>query len=377
MNISIILNNIQDPRRNHLQKHSLETIIYITLAAVIGGAESWYEIEEFGNTHIDFFKSKIEGLEEIPSHDTFNRVFSIIKPKEFESGFRQWVQELYGTYKGIIAIDGKEMRGAKSEDENGKICPIRMVSAWAVDNGVSLGQEKVGEKSNEIKAIPKLLKILDLEGCIVTIDAIGCQHKIVKEVIENKGDYLIAVKENQQKLHKSLSSWFSEVDIEGLKKRGHGHYPPTRYQYCTQENHGHGRTEKRICRVISYQSYTEKIVHWEGVRSLVCIENTRTDNKTGETTSENHYYITSLPMDAETILNVARKHWGIENNLHWQLDVSFNEDNQKKKNNAAQNISLVNKIALARIKQDETKGSMKAKRKRAGWDSSFLAKLMP
>ena len=204
MNISIILNNIQDPRRNHLQKHSLETIIYITLAAVIGGAESWYEIEEFGNTHIDFFKSKIEGLEEIPSHDTFNRVFSIIKPKEFESGFRQWVQELYGTYKGIIAIDGKEMRGAKSEDENGKICPIRMVSAWAVDNGVSLGQEKVGEKSNEIKAIPKLLKILDLEGCIVTIDAIGCQHEIVKEVIENKGDYLIAVKENQQKLHKSL-----------------------------------------------------------------------------------------------------------------------------------------------------------------------------
>ena len=273
MNISIILNNIQDPRRNHLQKHSLETIIYITLAAVIGGAESWYEIEEFGNTHIDFFKSKIEGLEEIPSHDTFNRVFSIIKPKEFESGFRQWVQELYGTYKGIIAIDGKEMRGAKSEDENGKICPIRMVSARAVDNGVSLGQEKVGEKSNEIKAIPKLLKILDLEGCIVTIDAIGCQHKIVKEVTENKGDYLIAVKENQQKLHKSLSSWFSEVDIEGFKKRGHGHYPPTRYQYCTQENHGHGRTEKRICRVISYQNYTEKIVHWEGVRSLVCIEN--------------------------------------------------------------------------------------------------------
>ena len=377
MNISIILNNIQDPRRNHLQKHSLETIIYITLAAVIGGAESWYEIEEFGNTHIDFFKSKIEGLEEIPSHDTFNRVFSIIKPKEFESGFRQWVQELYGTYKGIIAIDGKEMRGAKSEDENGKICPIRMVSAWAVDNGVSLGQEKVGEKSNEIKAIPKLLKILDLEGCIVTIDAIGCQHEIVKEVIENKGDYLIAVKENQQKLHKSLSSWFSEVDIEGFKKGGHGHYPPTRYQYCTQENHGHGRTEKRICRVISYQSYTEKIVHWEGVRSLVCIENTRTDNKTGETTSENHYYITSLPMDAETILNVARKHWGIENNLHWQLDVSFNEDNQKKKKNAAQNISLINKIALARIKQDETKGSMKTKRKRAGWDSSFLAKLIP
>ena len=376
MNISIILNNIQDPRRNHLQKHSLESIIYITLAAIIGGAESWNEIEEFGVTHIDFFKSKIKGLEEIPSHDTFNRVFSLINPKEFEAGFREWVQDLYGKYKGVIAIDGKEMRGARSEDENGKICPIRMVSAWAVDNGVSLGQEKVGEKSNEIKAIPELLKILDLEDCIVTIDAIGCQHNIVKKIIENKGDYLIAVKENQHKLYEAIKSWFSDINIDGSKVNGRGHYPPTRYQYCTQENYGHGRTEKRTCRVISYQSLTEKIFQWEGVQSVVCIENTRTDNKTGETSCENHYYITSLHMQAETILNVARKHWGIENNLHWQLDVSFNEDKQKKKKNAAQNISLINKFALAKLKQDETKGSIKAKIKRAGWDCSFLAKLM-
>lgn len=176
--------------------------------------------------------------------------------------------------------------------------------------------------------------------------------------------------------YEAIKSWFSDINIDGSKVNGRGHYPPTRYQYCTQENYGHGRTEKRTCRVISYQSLTEKIFQWEGVQSVVCIENTRTENKTGETSCENHYYITSLHMQAETILNVARKHWGIENNLHWQLDVSFNEDNQKKKKKAAQNISLINKFALAKIKQDETKGSMKAKRKRAGWDSSFLAKLM-
>ena len=138
----------------------------------------------------------------------------------------------------------------------------------------------------------------------------------VKKIIKNKGDYLIAVKENQHKLYESIKSWFSDINIDGSKVNGRGHYPPTRYQYCTQENYGHGRTEKRTCRVISYKSLTEKIFQWEGVQSVVCIENTRTDNKTGETSCENHYYITSLHMQAETILNVARKHWGIENNLH-------------------------------------------------------------
>lgn len=376
MNISIILKEVNDPRRPHLQKYSLESIIYITLAAVIGGAESWYEIEDFGNSHLSFFRSRIKGLDGIPSHDTFNRVFSLLDPSEFELGFRRWVQDLLGKYKGIIAIDGKEICGAKYEDEKGRVCPIRMVSAWAVGNGVSLGQERVGEKTNEIKAIPALVKALDLEDCVVTMDAMGCQHGIVKEIVARKGDYLVAVKENQPKLHGTLCGWFSEINLDGSKTGGRGQMPSSRYRYCIHEDHGHGRTERRVCRVISYGSKTEAMLHWEGVRSVVCIEKVRTENKTGRVTRESRYYITSLKKEPDTILNVARKHWTVENNLHWQLDVSFNEDAQKKKKNAAQNFSLMSKFALTKLKQDDGKGSIKGKRKRAGWDEKYLAKLL-
>lgn len=372
MSLSIILDSISDPRRTHLQKHSLKNILIISFAAVIGGAESWREIEMFGKTHFDFFKSCIPDLTSIPSHDTFNRVFSLINPAEFEKGFRAWVYHTYGDYKGVIAIDGKELCGARTEDEDGKMLPLRMVTAWATEAGISLAQERVGEKTNEIKAIPELLKILDLKDCVVTIDAIGCQHAIVESVIEHEGDYLIAVKENQKKLHDTVTDWFTGVSLDGIKKDGSGQLPPSRYQLAVQENTGHGRTEKRICRVISYGKATSKILGWAGVKSVVCIESTRTNNKTGETSCENRYYITSLKPDAEKILDTTRKHWAIENNLHWQLDVSFNEDNQRKKKNAAQNMSLINKFALARLKRDKSEGSIKGKRKRAGWDVEFL-----
>ena len=376
MDISIIINKIEDPRREHGKSHSLENIIYIALAAVIGGAEGWNEIEDFGKSHIDYFKSKLEGLESIPSHDTFNRVFSLIDPEKFEQGFRAWVQNLCGKYKGVIAIDGKEICGAKIENKDGSVSPLRMVSAWAVGCGLVLGQEKVSEKSNEIKAIPELLKILDLKDCVVTIDAIGCQHKIVEQITSEGGDYLISVKENQRKLHDKIESFFSGITLEGNKKEGRGHIPPTRYAYSIQENVGHGRSEKRICRVLSYGDSTANLLDWEGVRSMACIENSRTNLKTNKTTTEYHYYITSLNKDPERILNVARQHWSIENNLHWQLDVSFNEDNQRKKRNAAQNISLVNKLSLTLLKQDTSTGSIKSKRKRAGWDNEFLTTLL-
>ena len=169
MDISIIINKIEDPRREHGKCHSLENIIYITLAAVIGGAEGWNEIEDFGKSHLDYFKSKLIGLESIPSHDTFNRVFSLIDPEKFEQGFREWVHNLCGKYEGVIAIDGKEICGAKTENEDGSISPLRMVSAWAVGCGLVLGQEKVSEKTNEIKAIPELLKILDLKDCLIRL----------------------------------------------------------------------------------------------------------------------------------------------------------------------------------------------------------------
>ena len=228
----------------------MESIFYITISAVLCGAESWNEVAEFGRVREDFFRERIKDFQGIPSHDTFNRLFSLLDPKELELGFRSWIQDICGKYKGIVNIDGKEICGAKEEKRNGSFDSLRMVSAWSSENGVSLGQERVDKKSNEIKAIPKLIESLDLQGCIVTIDAIGCQHEIVKEVTKAHADYLICVKSNQKTLYKTITSWFNEIDMEGNKVEGHGHIPSTRYQMAyKEEKQAHGREEKRFCQV--------------------------------------------------------------------------------------------------------------------------------
>lgn len=196
MEIISILRTIKDPRREHLRAHSFECIFYIAMAAVIGGAESWYEVADFGKMHESFFRSRIKDFKCVPSHDTFNRVFSLLSPSELENGFRVWIREICGKYRGLVSIDGKEIRGACEEKSGGSFESLRIVSAWASANGVSLGQEKVSDKSNEIKAIPLLIKALDLESCIITIDAIACQHEIASTIIDAKADYLISVKKN-------------------------------------------------------------------------------------------------------------------------------------------------------------------------------------
>ncbi len=206
MDLVTILREVEDPRRDHLKEHSLGCIFYITMAAVVCGAESWYEVAEFGKMKEPFLRSRIKDFKGVPSHDTFNRVFSILDPKELEYGFRQWIQEICGKYRGIVPIDGKEICGARTQKKDGSFEPLRMVSAWAASNGVTLGQEKVGKKSNEITAIPKLIKALDLSGCVVTIDAMGCQHEIVETIIKNKADFVICVKDNQKKLHNEIKS---------------------------------------------------------------------------------------------------------------------------------------------------------------------------
>lgn len=375
MDLVTILREVEDPRRDHLKEHSLECIFYITIAAVICGAESWYEVAEFGKMKEPFFRSRIKDFKGVPSHDTFNRVFSILDPKELERGFRIWIDEICGKYKGIVSIDGKEICGAKTQKKDGSFEPLRMVSAWAASNGVTLGQEKVGKKSNEIKAIPKLVKALDLEGCVVTIDAMGCQHKIVKTIIENKADFVICVKDNQKKLHNEIKSWFSGIDFEGNKVNGHGHIPPTRYQVSYTEECHHGRKEKRYCQVYNNGS-TEDILGWQGVHSVVCQTKITTYLKNKKTVEDKHYYITSLPLNSDRIMQAIRTHWSIENNLHWQLDVTFNEDDTRKKKNAAQNFSLISKIALAQIKNSVRKGSFKMKRKLAGWDENYMIELL-
>lgn len=375
MEILSILKEVSDPRRKHLKEHSLECIFYITIAAVISGAESWYEVAAFGKMKESFFRTRIKDFQGVPSHDTFNRVFSLLDPKELEKGFRLWINEICGRYKGIVAIDGKELCGAKVEHKDGSFEPLRMVSAWAASNGVCIGQEQVGKKSNEIKAIPELIRSLDLEECIVTIDAIACQHDIVKAVIKNKADYVICVKRNQENLYKEIKSWFDEIDVEGNKQNGRGKIPLTRYQFSKTEECSHGRKEIRLCQVYN-NGVTAKVLGWEGANSVVCMTNTKTYLKKNETVTEKHYYITSLNLDSKKIMQAIRTHWSIENNLHWQLDVTFNEDGQRKKKNAAQNFSLISKIAMSQLKNSQRKGSLTMKRKLAGWDTEYLKELL-
>lgn len=375
MSIIKYCEQIEDPRVKGRTIHKMEHIIYITIAAVIAGAQSWNDISEFGKEKIEFFKERLEGLESIPSHDTFNRFFSLFDPKGFEEIFRNWVREIVGEVSGVIAIDGKLMRGSSKCDAAHTLGEddfrLWIISAWSAENGISLGQEKVDAKSNEIKAVPKLLSAIDLSNTIVTIDAMGCQTAITEKIIEGKGDYVIALKENQK-----TSLNLAKGIIEGY---GSGGSCKIVTRHCSA-NEGHGRQEERRCVVVSYGDITEKMFKrkFKGLRSIVGVTSRRTIAATGETSEETRYYITSLSnKDPELIANAIRQHWSIENNLHWQLDFTFREDESRKVKNAARNFSTITKMALSILKNDKTtKGSLSLKRLKAGWNEEYLSKLL-
>lgn len=378
MKIGIIdlCKQIEDPRMDRKKVHKMETIIYISIAAVICGAQSWNEIEEFGKAKFDFFKKRIPDLESIPSHDTFNRLFSIIKPDYFELIFRNWVKQVCQEIDGVVAIDGKLMRGPSRCDEKhttGKDgFKLWMVSAWSASNGISLGQVKVNDRSNEITAVPLLINALDIEECIVTIDAMGCQTEITEAIRARKADYIIALKKNQE-----ISYDLAQEIIGGYEDRDPILNRVTRH---VSENDGHGRIETRTCTVVSYGETTERMFKnkFKDLKSIIGVKSERIIKNTGESTVEYRYYITSLKnIDPEEISSYIRQHWSIENNLHWQLDVTFKEDHSKKVKNAARNFSAVTKIALSVLKKDKTtKGSMNLKRLKAGWDDNYLSTLL-
>lgn len=363
---------IHDPRRAASTKYSLESILFIAMAAVIGGADGWNEVEEFGRMKEPFFRSQLPELEGIPSHDTFNRVFSLIAPDVFEASFRGWMSEICGRVEGVVAIDGKELRGARSRRGDGSFEPLRMVSAWATENGVSLGQVRVAEKSNEITAIPALVRALELEGCLVTIDAMGCQREVTEAVVGRRGDFLICLKGNQGRLHRTVSEWFDGE--RGFCAPG-GCESADRLQSCTTLEEGHGRREKRVCTVFS-APLLPKMLGWENVNSVARIRRETTCLASGRRTEETRYYISSLGLQPERIAEAARAHWNIENRLHWQLDVSFGEDGDRKRGNTAQNFALIRKFALFALNRTKKKASVKRKRKMAGWDNGVLLEVM-
>jgi predicted transposase YbfD/YdcC len=361
---------VNDPRLERTKRHKLLDILLIAICAVICGADSWVDVEMFGKSKLEWLRTFLLLPNGIPSHDTFGRVFATINPEEFEKSFLEWVRAINELTQGqVIAIDGKQLRGSQ-DSESGKNA-IYMVSAWATENELVLGQRKVDEKSNEITAIPKLLKLLEIEGCIVTIDAIGTQTKITKTIIEQGGDYLLAVKENQGNLYEDIQALFEEdqrYDFEGAP-----------YDYAKTVNKGHGRIEIRQCWAISDPEYLAQIrerERWHGLKSLVMIVSERRMGEESEI--QTRYFMSSLDGQAEKILKVKRSHWGIENRLHWVLDIAFNEDRSRvRKENAPQNFAILRHMALNLLKQEKTaKAGIKAKRLKCGWDTDYLLKVL-
>ena len=354
------LSNMKDPRIDRKKLHLLEDIVFISIAAVLSGADSWNEIEEYGNQKKKWLKSILDLPNGIPSHDTFNRFYAALDPEEFERVFSAWVQSLTKKYPGdVVAIDGKTMRGSRRK---GFHSATHIVSAWSNSNRLILGQVKVEEKSNEITAIPELLNALLLEGCIVTIDAMGCQKEIAKSIRSKKAEYILAVKENQPELLDDIRDSFKMLAPE---------------HFTEDLDFGHGRIETRRCSVISDLSLLEKPTLWKSLTTIIRIESERYIKSTGERQSETRYYISSLATSAEHILSAIRSHWAIENMVHWSLDVSFNEDaSRKQAGNAAVNFSVINRLALNILKKDDHKIGVKSKRLMAGWSNEYILKVL-
>lgn len=351
---------IEDPRVDRTKLHSLEDIIILTITAVICGADGWTEIEEYGKTKESWLRTFLKLPNGIPSHDTLGDFFARIKTKDFERCFINWITAVSNITEGeIISIDGKTLRG--SYDKRSKKAAIHMVSAWANKNNIVLGQVKTAEKSNEITAIPKLLDVLCIKGCVVTIDAMGCQKEIAKKIIDKEGDYILALKGNQGDLHDQVISSFERVK------------PKEIYEDIEKD---HGRIEKRKCLVLDDLKWIEKKHEWENIQTLIKIESSRTiDNKT---TIENRYYISSLKADAKKLNEAVRKHWGIENSLHWTLDVAYGEDDCRMRSGySAENFSIIRRISLNLLKNEKTlKKGIATKRLKAGWDNEYLKTIL-
>lgn len=361
---------VKDPRIDRTKRHKLMDILVIAILAIICGADGWTDVELFGQTKKAWLHTFLALPNGIPSHDTFGRVFAAIDPEAFQAGFQEWVQTIQDLTQGeIIALDGKQLRG--SQDGPAGKQAIYMVSAWAAQNQLVLGQRKVDEKSNEITAIPKLLKLLDLAGCIVTVDALNTQTQIAKMIKQRGGEYILAVKENQGHLYEDLMDLFGDDRAND--------FLDAPYRQAKQVSKDHGRLEIRRCWSISdpeYLAQIRDIDHWDGVQTLVLITSERHIGDQVET--QDRYFISSLDNDPERILQAKRSYWGIENSLHWVLDLAFNEDRSRvRKDHAPENLAVMRHMAVNLLKQEQSvKVGIRAKRMKCGWDTEYLLKVL-
>jgi predicted transposase YbfD/YdcC len=355
---------LKDPRVRKRTQHRLIDILAIAICGVIANCDTWAEIVDFGTTHADWLKRFLKLPNGIPSQDTFERVFARIDPVGFSSCCVNWVRnvsDLIGV--AHIAIDGKTLRGSDSST----LGPLHLVSAWATEAKLTLGEVAVEGKSNEIKAIPELLNLLDLKGTLVTIDAIGCQKAIAQQIVEKGGEYLLAVKGNQEHLLQDIQAT--------VTKALDGELPKHQVVSITTNTDAHGRMEKRTYTAITNLDDVRDRELWDGITTVCMCWRECTSN--GETTEEVRYFIASGRMGARKLARATRNHWGIENNKHWQLDVSFDEDASKiKERNRARNFATMRRLALDALKRNPAKKSIRAKRKLAAQDSVFLAEIL-
>lgn len=361
--------DLTDPRIDRTKLHKLLDILVIAICAVIAGADNWEDVAAFGQAKIDWFKTFLELPNGIPSHDTFNRVFARLDPQQFQDGFLRWIRAVSEVIGGqVIAIDGKVLR--RSHDRGIGKAAIDMVSAWASANRLVLGQVKVEDKSNEITAIPQLLQALEVSGCIITIDAIGCQTEIAETIIDQAADYVLSLKENQGRLFEDVQRLFDDLE--------ESQYKAYAFDYDKTVNKDHGRIEIRECWTISDPEVLRHLRGFENWKKLATVSRIRAQRRIGtESSCEDRYHIASI-LGAKKVLCAVRSHWGIENQLHWTLDIAFDEDRCRvRKDHGPENFALLRHIALNLLKQEKTcKRSIKGKRLLAGWKEDYLFKVL-
>lgn len=367
------ISNLEDPRTGENCRHKFVEVIFIAVCAVISGCECWTEIEDYAEAKQEWFKLFLSLKGGVPSHDTFRRIFCILDFESFHNVFFSWAAEVkqsLGIKKDQICIDGKTLCGSFSKTK--AVRALHMVNAWSTGASLNLAQVPTAEKSNEITVIPKLLDLLSLKGCLVSIDAMGCQTEIAEKIVAGGGDYLLALKENHKGLYEATEELFrrsSTNDKNRLPKDEHS----------KKEQNVHGRDESRSCRVLYLKKEVGFFPHadWPSICSLIRIKSERVIRSTGEVSSETRYYISSAAKSAHIFNEKVRNHWQVENKLHWSLDVSMNEDSDKKwAGESAKNFSLLRQMALGLLKKENDKKSIRRKQKTAAMDNNYLMKVL-